>query len=85
MLDPAGATAAVYRKMFLVPFGEYVPFGDAAVLRRRRSSKPSSTFSPGQRVTMLPVDGHMVSTAICYEVVYPAPDSRQASCRAASC
>ena len=25
MLDSGGATAAVYRKMFLVPFGEYVP------------------------------------------------------------
>jgi apolipoprotein N-acyltransferase len=30
-----------------------------------------SAFSPGQSVTMLPVNGHMVSTAICYEVVYP--------------
>jgi apolipoprotein N-acyltransferase len=31
-----------------------------------------SAFSRGTRVTMLPVEGHMVSTAICYEVTYPA-------------
>jgi apolipoprotein N-acyltransferase len=30
-----------------------------------------SAFSPGQFVTMLPVNEHMVSTAICYEVTYP--------------
>ena len=30
-----------------------------------------SDFSPGDRVTMLPMAGHMASTAICYEIVYP--------------
>ena len=71
MLDTAGATAAVYRKIHLVPFGEYVPlqqllfFVGALV-------EAVSAFSRGTRVTMLPVEGHMVSTAICYEVTYPA-------------
>jgi apolipoprotein N-acyltransferase len=30
-----------------------------------------SDFSAGETATLLPVDGHNVSTAICYEVVYP--------------
>jgi apolipoprotein N-acyltransferase len=30
-----------------------------------------SDFSEGDRVVMLPVAGHLASTAICYEVVYP--------------
>jgi len=30
-----------------------------------------SSFSPGQYITMMPVQDHMVSTAICYEVTYP--------------
>ena len=70
MLDAGGATAAVYRKMFLVPFGEYVPFGSLLPFVAPLVEAVSS-FSPGQRITMLPVHGHMVSTAICYEVVYP--------------
>jgi len=70
MLDSAGATAAVYRKMFLVPFGEYVPFGNLLTFVGPLVEAVSS-FTPGARVTMMPVDGHMVSTAICYEVVYP--------------
>ena len=71
MLDAAGATAAVYRKMHLVPFGEYVPF-QRLLFFVGPLVEAVSAFSPGTRVTMLPVNGHMVSTAICYEVTYPA-------------
>jgi apolipoprotein N-acyltransferase len=70
MLHESGTTAAVYRKMFLVPFGEYVPFGTLLTFVGPLVEAVSA-FSPGQRVTMLPVSGHMISTAICYEVVYP--------------
>jgi apolipoprotein N-acyltransferase len=70
ILDDAGSTAAVYRKMFLVPFGEYVPFGQLLTFVAPLVDAVSA-FSPGQRVIMLPVDGHMITTAICYEVVYP--------------
>jgi apolipoprotein N-acyltransferase len=70
ILSETGATAAVYRKMFLVPFGEYVPFGTLLTFVGPLVDAVSA-FSPGQRVTMLPVHGHMISTAICYEVVYP--------------
>jgi apolipoprotein N-acyltransferase len=70
ILDERGATAAVYRKMFLVPFGEYVPFGNLLSFVGPLVDAVSA-FSPGQQVTMLPVNGHMISTAICYEVVYP--------------
>ena len=70
VLDRAGSTAAVYRKMYLVPFGEYVPFKDLLFFVGPLVEAVSD-FSPGLQVTMLPVNGHMVSTAICYEVVYP--------------
>jgi apolipoprotein N-acyltransferase len=31
-----------------------------------------SDFSPGERAVLLPLGEHQISTAICYEVVYPA-------------
>ena len=71
MLDTHGATAAVYRKIHLVPFGEYVPL-QRLLFFVGPLVEAVSAFSPGTRVTMLPVEGHMVSTAICYEVTYPA-------------
>ena len=30
-----------------------------------------SDFSPGETASLLPVGGHLISTAICYEIVYP--------------
>lgn len=71
MLDTAGSTAAVYRKMHLVPFGEYVPF-QWALFFVAPLVEAVSAFTPGERVVMLPVREHMVSTAICYEVTYPS-------------
>ena len=70
MLDPTGAVAAVYRKIQLVPFGEYVPLR-ALLFFVQPLVEAVSDFTPGERVTMLPVGEHMASTAICYEVVYP--------------
>jgi apolipoprotein N-acyltransferase len=70
VLDPTGAVAAVYRKMQLVPFGEFVPL-KPLLFFVAPLVEAVSEFTPGDRVTMLPINGHMASTAICYEVVYP--------------
>ena len=70
LLGPTGESAAVYHKMRLVPFGEYVPLKQvlsfvSPIVQRMVD------FAPGESVTLLPVGAHRVSTAICYEVVYP--------------
>ena len=71
LLGEDGSTLAVYRKIHLVPFGEFFPMQEwltfAAPLVRR-----FLPFSPGDRVVMLPINGHPTSTAICYEVVFPS-------------
>lgn len=70
MLDPRGHVAAVYRKMRLVPFGEYVPL-KRLLFFAAPLIEAVSDFSPGEEPAVLPVGGHRMSTAICYEVVYP--------------
>jgi apolipoprotein N-acyltransferase len=70
MLDSGGATAAVYRKIKLVPFGEFVPLKSLLFFVGPLIDSVSD-FSPGLTVTMLPMGEHMASTAVCYEVVYP--------------
>jgi apolipoprotein N-acyltransferase len=70
MLRPDGTTAAVYRKIHLVPFGEYIPL-KRLLFFVAPLVEGASDFSPGNDVTLLPVGRHLMSTAICYEVVYP--------------
>jgi apolipoprotein N-acyltransferase len=69
LVRPDGSTAAVYRKIHLVPFGEYVPFSRLLFFLGPLVDF-EFPFIPGTEATLLPVKGHMVSTAICYEVIY---------------
>ncbi len=66
-----GRAVAVYRKIHLVPFGEYIPFKEWLYFVSPLVQSLAE-FAPGTAIVMLPVGPHMVSTAICYEVVYPA-------------
>ena len=70
MVDAAGATAGIYAKQHLVPFGEYVP------LRRllffvSPLVESVGDFSPGPGPRTLDMDGAAVGAAICYEIIYP--------------
>lgn len=69
MLTPEGETAAVYRKVHLVPFGEYVPL-KTLLFFAAPLVEAVSDFSAGHEAVLLPIGGRLVSTAICYEVVY---------------
>lgn len=71
LVGPDGETKAVYRKIHLVPFGEYVPF-KRLLFFASPLVESVSDFSAGDEAVMLPADGHRLSTAICYEIVYPA-------------
>jgi apolipoprotein N-acyltransferase len=72
LVAPDGRTGGVYRKVHLVPFGEYVPLR-AVLFFAAPLVQNVSDFAPGSRVVTLPfLGGHRLSTAICYEVVYPA-------------
>jgi apolipoprotein N-acyltransferase len=70
LVQPTGAVGGTYRKMHLVPFGEYIPFKNlfsfAAPL-----VEAAGDFAEGNRVTVFPVTSGSISTAICYEVVFP--------------
>jgi len=70
LVRPDGKTGGAYRKMHLVPFGEYVP-AKSLFFFASPLVEAVSDFSAGETATLLPVDSHQVSTAICYEVVYP--------------
>ena len=70
LVKPDGQVGAVYRKMHLVPFGEYVPLKDLLFFVGP-IVEAVSAFTPGSDPVLMPVDGHMVSTAICYEIIFP--------------
>lgn len=69
LVQPNGETGAVYRKMHLVPFGEYVPL-KTLLFFAAPLVEAVSDFSAGEAPVLLPIGDHEVSTAICYEVVY---------------
>ena len=69
LVKPDGEVGAVYRKMHLVPFGEYVPL-KYILFFAGTIVEAVSDFTPGTVPVLLPVGSHVASTAICYEVIY---------------
>jgi apolipoprotein N-acyltransferase len=70
LMQPDGSTGGVYRKTHLVPFGEYVPL-KGLLFFAAPLVEAVSDFTAGERQALLPVGTHQVSTAICYEIIYP--------------
>jgi apolipoprotein N-acyltransferase len=70
LVEADGTTGGSYRKMHLVPFGEYVPLKNLLFFAGPLV-EAVGPFSAGTDPALLPVQGHRVSVAICYEVVYP--------------
>ena len=68
MLDPSGDVVDRYDKMFLVPFGEFVPPLFSFV---NRITQEAGDFTPGKRVVVFPFGGHHLGAFICYESAFP--------------
>jgi apolipoprotein N-acyltransferase len=74
LLDPQGQVTARYRKIHLVPFGEYVPLKPLFTLGGRVVAKlvqEVSDFSPGTDAVTGDVAGHRIGGYICYEAIFP--------------
>lgn len=69
MVDSAGEYAGRYDKMYLVPFGEYVPpFLGLA----NRITDEAGDFTPGTRLTTFGTSsGQRIGAFICYESAFP--------------
>jgi len=70
LLRKDGSVAGVYQKMHLVPFGEFVPLQQLLFFVGPLVERTGS-FTPGPEMVMLPTSHGPVSTAICYEIVFP--------------
>ncbi|HWZ85744.1 MAG TPA: apolipoprotein N-acyltransferase [Thermoanaerobaculia bacterium] len=71
LLGPQGLSGPSYRKVHLVPFGEYVPLPRIFFFVRQISTEIGA-FTPAPRPALLRSGALVIGTAICYEAIYPS-------------
>ncbi|HTP06421.1 MAG TPA: apolipoprotein N-acyltransferase [Nitrospirota bacterium] len=78
LLKTDGTVEAVYHKLHLVPFGEYVPLKNVLFFVEKMV-QPVGDFEAGKDYTVMTIAPHgpgstnevKLSTAICYEIIFP--------------
>ena len=69
LIGTDGRTLSAYKKVRLVPFGEYVPFKNILFFVGPLVEAVAD-FSAGESLKVFDVEGSRMSVAICYEAVY---------------
>lgn len=70
LISAQGKTIAVYDKMHLVPFGEFVPFRKALFFVEKMV-EIIGDFGFGKRATVFELNGSRLGVSICYEIIFP--------------
>jgi apolipoprotein N-acyltransferase len=70
LIDRGGPIGRPYRKVHLVPFGEYVPLPKLFFFVRQVSTEIGA-FSASQRPTTLGENPVRIGVGVCYEILYP--------------
>lgn len=70
LVDRTGAPVTHYAKVYLVPFGEYVPYRESIPLLSMYNLL-SFDMKPGRGFIPLDAGGFRVGTPICFESLYP--------------
>lgn len=76
LLTPDGLAGSAYRKVHLVPFGEYVPLPKLFFFVRQISNDIGA-FSAAEEPAVIRSGPLAVGVGICYEIIYPELSRRE--------
>lgn len=70
LIDPSGTIAGKYHKAHIVPFGEFVPWGDVFPFLNRLIGM-GRNLSRGESFAPVKIDGAKAGINICFEDIFP--------------